>query len=169
LNKKQNRFIQAKENRKSYYSESFLTNSGFRSQRELDQDLNKMRFATKKMENKSGRNKAINYDYNSEPSPQSNRQQDGVKNNLSQSIKDKRKLEKYQNVINHKIEGDSYFNCSSKTWRDIILKRCREYFDNKITIEGLIQYLKSQGVTFNQSETLIRYPIQELLEKLSKK
>jgi hypothetical protein len=80
----------------------------------------------------------------------------------------KKRHAKVQAIINHTVEGEGYINATSKEWKNIVLKKFNHIQRKEWTIENLVDHLESEGITFNQSKSLIVYPVRECLLYISK-
>jgi hypothetical protein len=72
------------------------------------------------------------------------------------------------------ISGETYINGDKVYWRKVILKWINENQTGEVlyvSFQSLINYMRNTGVSFNQQEKLIQYPIKNFLqyyEKISK-
>ncbi|MGE6755999.1 hypothetical protein ACQKFO_21595 [Rossellomorea sp. NPDC071047] len=85
-----------------------------------------------------------------------------------QRLEIKKRQAKVQAIINHTVEGEGYINATSKEWKNIVLKKFNHIQRKEWTIEKLVDHIEAEGITFNQSKSLIVYPVRECLLYISK-
>ncbi|WP_426981338.1 hypothetical protein [Bacillus pseudomycoides] len=83
-------------------------------------------------------------------------------------IKEKRRKEKIEKIFNHRIKGDSYFQCSSDVWKHIAFENYNKIKRKEMNIEQLIMLMKKEGIHFTQHQPLIKYPIIDFLKYIAK-
>lgn len=88
--------------------------------------------------------------------------------NFEKELEIKRRKEKIEQILNHKVEGEGFINAAPSIWKKIILLHFNKVSRGEMTVEQLISLLESKGVTFNQSKQLIRFPVIHCLEYIAK-
>ncbi|MBB3908746.1 hypothetical protein [Anoxybacteroides rupiense] len=145
------------------------TNNKIRSQEEMDEDL-------------SRRFKALNSSYmkrKAELLIQSARQhilQHHTVNTYpepsdmttEEKVAMKKREEQKEKILNYKIAGETYINGNPRKWKEIVLYKFNAVYRHEMTLPQLLDYLKKNNVTFNQSEKLVIYPIREFLLYIAK-
>ncbi|MCM3443991.1 MULTISPECIES: hypothetical protein [Metabacillus] len=89
-------------------------------------------------------------------------------NNIEKEVLLKKRKEKIDKVINHRVEGEGFINEPSSMWKEIILYNYNKVCRDEISIDQLINMMENKGVTFNQDKSLIRYPVIQCIEYISK-
>lgn len=81
---------------------------------------------------------------------------------------DKMKKEKVRDILLfHPIKGELYIDGDKKSWRIVILKWIRKNQSDDslvVSLQNIIGHMKSTGITFNQNDKFVKYPIKEFLE-----
>ncbi|KGP74574.1 hypothetical protein [Pontibacillus yanchengensis] len=81
---------------------------------------------------------------------------------------DQTKRERVKQVLlSQPIKGESYIDEDKGAWRKVILKWIKENQSGGkifVSLQQVIDYMKSLGISFNQSDKVIKYPIQEFFE-----
>lgn len=85
---------------------------------------------------------------------------------------EKQKKEKVRKqLLSHPIEGEVYIDGDKKFWRLVILtwiKENQERDSLSVSLQNLLTHMKNSGVTFNQHEKLVQYPVITFLEYYEK-
>ncbi|UAL49826.1 hypothetical protein K7887_22160 (plasmid) [Sutcliffiella horikoshii] len=87
---------------------------------------------------------------------------------LEKRMENDKKNEKIERIINHTYVGEGYINGSQKVWKKVVLYHFNQVARKQISITALIERLKEVGITFNQDEKLVRYPVIDCLEYIAK-
>lgn len=81
---------------------------------------------------------------------------------------DKKKKEKVRDILlSQPIKGELYIDGDKRAWRIIILKWINENQSGDslvVSLEKVIGHMKSSGISFNQNDKLVKYPIKDFLE-----
>ncbi|WP_157796565.1 hypothetical protein [Bacillus sp. FJAT-45037] len=81
---------------------------------------------------------------------------------------DKKKKEKVRDLLlSQPIIGELYINGDNKAWRMVILKWINENQSVDtliISLQKIISQMKSEGITFNQNDKLVKYTIKHFFE-----
>ncbi|MED4014461.1 hypothetical protein [Sutcliffiella cohnii] len=85
---------------------------------------------------------------------------------------DKKKKEKVREVLlSQPISGELYIDGDTKYWRKVVLKWINENQSGDrltVSLQMIIGYMKSAGITFNQNDKIVKYPIKDFLELYAK-
>lgn len=71
-----------------------------------------------------------------------------------------------EKLLSHPISGNHFINGTSSNWRKIILKWINEHQrkeDLTVPMNMLLNDMKASGLTFNQKDTNVIYPVKEFL------
>ena len=74
-----------------------------------------------------------------------------------------------EEVLAHYISGQQYINGSQRQWKKFVLYRFNQVYEKKLTVQDLIVLMKNVGVSFNQPDKLVYYPIRDYLIYIGKK
>ncbi|PDM38792.1 hypothetical protein DXK91_02910 [Parageobacillus toebii] len=80
----------------------------------------------------------------------------------------KKREERKEKILNHKVAGEMYINGNPRKWKELVLYKFNAVYRNEMTLPQLLDYLKRNNITFNQSEKLVIYPIREFLLYIAK-
>ncbi|MFS1519507.1 hypothetical protein V1503_24070 [Bacillus sp. SCS-151] len=86
---------------------------------------------------------------------------------LEERSKQKKKEEQMEIILNHYVDGEVYISTPSKVWKQIVLNHFNKVYRNELTVDELLTLLQREGVQFNQSLKLVRYPVVECLRFIS--
>ncbi|MDC3424233.1 hypothetical protein NC797_06890 [Aquibacillus sp. 3ASR75-11] len=89
-------------------------------------------------------------------------------NRTSQQLEARKKNEKIEMVLNHSVEGEAFILSPGWEWKKIVLNYFNRVQQKDLTVEKLLQILKSKGVVFGQKDTLVQYPVIKCLEYIAK-
>ena len=110
------------------------------------------------------RSRYSNYTYQQSP-PESNY------NEIEDSV-DKKKKEKVRDMLlSQPITGEPYIDGDTMSWRNVILKWINENQSGDslvVSLQKIIGHMKNTGVSFNQNDKLVKYPIKSFLEYYQK-
>ncbi|MGD6831864.1 hypothetical protein ACQCT5_06850 [Sutcliffiella halmapala] len=85
---------------------------------------------------------------------------------------DKKKKEKVRELLlSQPISGELYIDGDTKYWRKVVLKWINENQSGNtltVSLQMIIGYMKSAGVSFNQNDKIVKYPIKDFLELYAK-
>lgn len=88
-----------------------------------------------------------------------------------ESIEDaieKEKKEKVQELLMFQpIAGELYIDGDSKNWRKVVLEWINENQSGDtltVSLKKIIGYMKNRGISLNQSDSIVKYPIKDFLE-----
>lgn len=85
-----------------------------------------------------------------------------------ENTKDKKKKEKVRELLlTQPISGELYIDGDTKYWRKLVLKWINENQSGDtltVSLQIIIDYMKSAGVSFNQNYKIVKYPIKVFLE-----
>lgn len=79
-----------------------------------------------------------------------------------------KKAEKMERILNHSYPGEGYINGPPIVWKKLVLYHFNKVKRDEITLSELLQKLQQSGVTFNQSDSLVKYPVIKCLEYIAK-
>jgi hypothetical protein len=71
----------------------------------------------------------------------------------------KKRQERKEKILNHKVAGEMYIDGNPRKWKELILYKFNAVYRKEMTLQQLLDYLKRNNITFNQSEKLVIYPI----------
>ncbi|ARK30112.1 hypothetical protein [Halalkalibacter krulwichiae] len=81
---------------------------------------------------------------------------------------EKKKKEKVRDLLlSQPITGELYIDGDKKSWRIVILKWINENQSGDslvVSLQKIISHMKSEGISFNQSDKLVKYTIKHFLE-----
>ncbi|MFV8829525.1 hypothetical protein [Alkalihalobacterium sp. APHAB7] len=81
---------------------------------------------------------------------------------------DKKKKEKVRDLLlSQPISGELYIDGDKKAWRTVILKWIKENQSDDslvVSLQKVISYMKSEGISFNQNDKLVKYTIKNFIE-----
>ncbi|XKH50487.1 hypothetical protein LG275_12935 [Chryseomicrobium palamuruense] len=81
---------------------------------------------------------------------------------------EKRRKEKVRDLLlSQPITGELYIGGDTQYWRKVILKWINENQSGDtlvVSLQKIIGYMKSSGVSFTQNDKLVKYPIKDFLE-----
>jgi hypothetical protein len=80
----------------------------------------------------------------------------------------KKRQERKEKILNHKVAGEMYINGNPRKWKELVLYKFNAVYREEMTLQQLLEYLKRNNITFNQSEKLVIYPIREFLLYIAK-
>ncbi|UOE78286.1 hypothetical protein [Parageobacillus thermoglucosidasius] len=80
----------------------------------------------------------------------------------------KKREERKEKILNHKVAGEMYTNGNPRKWKELVLYKFNAVYREEMTLQQLLDYLKRNNITFNQSEKLVIYPIREFLLYIAK-
>ncbi|MED4269025.1 hypothetical protein P9199_01820 [Geobacillus stearothermophilus] len=80
----------------------------------------------------------------------------------------KKRQERKEKILNHKVDGEMYINGNPRKWKELVLYKFNAVYRKEMTLEQLLEYLKRNNITFNQSKKLVIYPIREFLLYIAK-
>lgn len=83
-------------------------------------------------------------------------------------MEQEKKKKKIERILNRQYTGEGYINGSPIVWKKVVLHHFNQILRNQMTVDELIMKMKNVGITFNQTEKLIRYPVIDCLEYISK-
>jgi hypothetical protein len=86
---------------------------------------------------------------------------------IEDTISKKRKEKVQELLLSQPIKGELYIDGDKRTWRNVILNWINENQLGEslvVPIQNVIDYMKSSGITFNQNEKLVKYPIKDFLD-----
>ncbi|MBM7648434.1 hypothetical protein JOC78_001376 [Bacillus ectoiniformans] len=96
---------------------------------------------------------------------QSNLEQAGYQTTVVQLEKEKK--EKVRDLLlTQPIAGELYIGGNREDWRKVVLKWVKDHQSGNtivVSMQNLIAYMKSFGVTFHQNDQLVEYPIKNFL------
>lgn len=84
------------------------------------------------------------------------------------SIEKKKQKEKIDSILNHYVMGEAYILTPSSEWKMIVLRYFNYIQQGKINLMELVDKLENDGVQYNQSKELVKYPIKECLLHIAK-
>lgn len=87
---------------------------------------------------------------------------------IDEYIKQKKKKEMIEKILNHSVNGESYFKTPAKIWKAVVLRKFNAVYKNEISVHDLIEILKKEGIEFTQNDKFIYYPVNELLVYIGK-
>lgn len=90
-----------------------------------------------------------------------------LKNQLKEQIEPNKKERILEILVSKPVSGDLYINGDQEIWRRLVLKWIKEnQVENSINVQlpKLIEYMKNAGITFNQNDKIVKFPIKEFLE-----
>lgn len=70
-------------------------------------------------------------------------------------------------LLSQPIKGELYISGDTHYWRKVILKWIKDHQSGNslvVPLDKIIDYMKSAGISFNQNDSLVTYPIKEFLE-----
>lgn len=85
---------------------------------------------------------------------------------MKESAVEKKKEKVKEILLTQPIKGEIYINSNRSEWRLLLLKWIKEnQADGSliVSLEKIIEYLKRSGISFNQQDTLVNYPLKEFL------
>lgn len=74
-------------------------------------------------------------------------------------------------LLSQPISGELYIDGDTKHWRKVDLKWINENQSGDtltVSLQMIIGYMRSAGVSFNQSNKIVKYPIKDFLELYAK-
>jgi hypothetical protein len=72
-----------------------------------------------------------------------------------------------EKLLSHPIKGDHFIDGHASHWRKFILKWIKEHqhYENlTVSMKKLLNEMKAFGLTFNQKDSLVEYPVKEFLK-----
>jgi hypothetical protein len=93
-----------------------------------------------------------------------NKQKNANSYNETPKLINKKQLKFNEKMLTHPIKGENYINGKSVIWRTTVINWIvdqRVGDELKVSINKLMQYMKNNGITFNQKEKIVQYPIKE--------
>lgn len=88
---------------------------------------------------------------------------------LTSTIREKRRKEKVNCILNHRVDGESFIATSGRIWKAIVLRHFNQVYRGELTVDELVDILeKRYGVKYVQKRSLVKYPIQETLKYIAK-
>ncbi|EJR95119.1 MULTISPECIES: hypothetical protein [Bacillus cereus group] len=83
-------------------------------------------------------------------------------------LKEKHRREKLEQIFNRTIKGESYFQCDSFRWKNIVFKHYNKIKRKEMSIEQLVSIIQKEGIAFTQHPSLITYPIIDFIKYIAK-
>jgi hypothetical protein len=83
-------------------------------------------------------------------------------------LKEKHRREKLEQIFNHTIKGQSYFQCDSFKWKNIVFKHYNKIKRKEMSIEQLVLIIQQEEIHFTQHPSLMQYPIIDFLHHIPK-
>ncbi|MEG6533258.1 MULTISPECIES: hypothetical protein [Bacillati] len=72
-------------------------------------------------------------------------------------------------ILNHQVQGEAFIITEGMTWKSIVLNHFNKVQRGELTIEQLVVLLeKRYNVKYAQKHSLVRYPIQEMIDYIAK-
>jgi hypothetical protein len=84
------------------------------------------------------------------------------------SIEKKKQKDKIDSILNHYVMGEAYILTPPTEWKKSVLRYFNYIQQEKITLMELVDKLEKEGVQYNQSKDLVKYPIKECLLHIAK-
>lgn len=81
---------------------------------------------------------------------------------------EKHRRETLEQIFNRTINGESYFQCDSFKWKNLVFKHYNKIKRKEMSIEQLILLMQKEGIQFTQHPSLITYPIIGFIKHIAK-
>jgi hypothetical protein len=93
---------------------------------------------------------------------------EGDEMSIESNIEKKKQQGKVDSILNHYVMGEAYILTPPSEWKKIVLRYFNYIQQEKITLMELVDRLEKEGVQYNQSKNLVKYPIKECLLHIAK-
>ncbi|WP_243299315.1 hypothetical protein [Bacillus litorisediminis] len=70
-------------------------------------------------------------------------------------------------LLSYPIKGELYIDGDKESWRIVIFKWISENQLGEsliVSLQKVINYMKKSGISFNQNDELVKYPIEEFFK-----
>jgi hypothetical protein len=81
---------------------------------------------------------------------------------------EKQRREKIEIIFSHRVKGESYFQCSSYQWKNIVYQNYNKIKQKELKIEQLISKMEKEGILFTQHRSLLHYPVIDFVKYIAK-
>lgn len=85
---------------------------------------------------------------------------------LLKEIKSDKKEKLKEKLLNHPLTGDGYINAKKEEWRLLVLIWIKNNMDEKsieVSLDKLIEYLKENKISFNQTNKIVYHPLKDFI------
>ncbi|GGM38519.1 hypothetical protein GCM10011351_25750 [Paraliobacillus quinghaiensis] len=70
-------------------------------------------------------------------------------------------------LLSQLIKGELYIDGDSRNWRRVLLKWIKKNQTDGtlvVSLQNIIDYMKNSGISFNQNDSIVKYPIKDFFE-----